>query len=549
MKKDTLIKIVFILLIVVCIYFIISGLSSTTEGPGEILEQGLQLSTTSVNLDVDGEFQVIANVVPSDATYQNVEWRSSNPSIATVDNGIIHGVSTGNCIIQASTEKMKITRVVTVTVGATVSNVEKIIVTNPTIELNIGESAKIEYSIEPADATNKNISFVSENPDIVAFNAEKEIVGVSAGEGTIVLKSSNGVEERIKVTVKQGNIEVSGVYLDMKLITVMEGADRTLNVTIRPSNASNQTITWTSSDNNIATVDNGKVTGVKEGTATITAKSNNGKEASCTVNVKPKEVIYPALTDNPKYHSGYSLVDSCNSDTMKFRIQSKSGGEFVLIWVKDPVKQWNSALPQLGRAFNGENLINSEINNYGYQDKCLVATNASFFWAGWGESPGIPFLINKGKIIRDIENKKYPTIYGCLSMTKDGNLKTYSFSNDYAKNQASKQEMLNDGVRNNFAYATMPINEEGVVTSSNDRNNRTVLCQIDRNNFVIYSGGALTFNQIGAELKNHFGCKVAYNLDGGGSRKLYYKTTSMSSARRVFGGSRAIPDMMYFVGQ
>ena len=54
--------------------------------------------------------------------------------------------------------------------------------------------------------------------------------------------------------------------------------------------------------------------------------------------------------------------------------------------------------------------------------------------------------------------------------------------------------------------------------------------------------------QVAVELKNTFGCKVAYNLDGGGSRKLYYKTSS-SSVKKIFGGSRAIPDMMYFVEQ
>ena len=110
--------------------------------------------------------------------------------------------------------------------------------------------------------------------------------------------------------------------------------------------------------------------------------------------------------------------------------------------------------------------------------------------------------------------------------------------------------MLDDGVRNDFAYATMPISEDGnLSTSTNDRNNRTILCQVNKNNFVIYSGGSLATASIAKELKNTFGCRVAYNLDGGGSRKLYYKTGSMSSAKRVFSGSRAVADMMYFVEQ
>ena len=99
-------------------------------------------------------------------------------------------------------------------------------------------------------------------------------------------------------------------------------------------------------------------------------------------------------------------------------------------------------------------------------------------------------------------------------MTQEGKLKSYSLSgNNYSKNKSTKAEMIKDGIRNNFSYATMPISENGTVSSSNDRNNRTILCQINTNNFIIYSGGSLTFHQIAVELKNTFGCKVAYNLE------------------------------------
>ncbi len=549
MKKDLLIKIIFIVLILVCIYLIISGLSASDEEvpSNEVLEQGLRLSNTTVNLEMGGEYQVTGVVLPEDATYKNIEWKSSNPGVATVSNGVIRGVGPGTCIVQATTEKARITRVVTVTVNQVIVNVEKIIVTNPNIELFVADTAPIEYTVEPANATSKNISIMSEDPTIVSFTVDRQMVGLKEGETNVVLKSNNGLEEKIHVVVKNRAVDVQSISCSKSSTTITVGSSDTLKINFKPSNATDKALTWTSSDTNIAIVNDGKVTGINSGTVTITAKTTNGKEANCKVKIKAK--AYAAITDNSKYHSGFSLVASYNSSTLKYRIQQKNSAEFVLVWVEDPYKQWNSALPQLGKAFSAESLLQHEINTYGYKNKGLVATNASFFWAGWGDSPAIPLLFNKGKVIRDIENKKYPTVYGTFGMTQEGKLKSYSLSgNNYSKNKSTKAEMIKDGIRNNFSYATMPISENGTVSSSNDRNNRTILCQINTNNFIIYSGGSLTFHQIAVELKNTFGCKVAYNLDGGGSRKLYYKTSS-SSVKKIFGGSRAIPDMMYFVEQ
>jgi len=81
-------------------------------------------------------------------------------------------------------------------------------------------------------------------------------------------------------------VAVSGVRLNKTSTSIAEGGSETLSVTISPSDASNKTITWSSSNTNVATVDgNGRVSAKKVGTATITATSNNNIKASCTVTV------------------------------------------------------------------------------------------------------------------------------------------------------------------------------------------------------------------------------------------------------------------------
>ena len=202
MKKDSLIKIIFIVIVLVSIYFIISGLFSTDGGGSsdDILEQGLQVSSTSVTINVDEDFLVTANVIPDNATYKTVEWRSSNPTIATVDNGLVVGVGQGKAEITATT-------------------------------------------------TNKKIS-------------KKIVVNVS-------------------------NIEITNITLDKSTETIKKGETLSLIKTITPSNASNQNVSWDSSNNNVATVDsNGIVTGKNTGRATITVRTANGKVASCMVEVK-----------------------------------------------------------------------------------------------------------------------------------------------------------------------------------------------------------------------------------------------------------------------
>ncbi len=490
---------------------------------------------------VDKEIEVRENdlkeidliIEPSDLK-EFVKWTSSDEKIVTVEDGVITGKSIGKTTVTAQYGSRGVSIVVRVVMQVDSLKMEK----ESTI-INVNNTEELKLLINPESAANQEIKWESSNTEVATVENGK-VTGIKAGTANITA-SVDGKTATCVVTV---SLPVSEIKLNKTSISLKKGNTDTLVATISPSNATNQDITWTSSNEKVATVDkNGKVTGIGTGKATIEA-TVDGKTAKCNVTS-----IGYVITEDSKYKSD-PVIDSYNSETFKYRI-TKPNGHFVLIWVMDAYKQWNSGLPKLGTAYAAESLLSQEISKYGYQKKGLVATNGGFFWDGWGDSPCVPFILNKGKIIRDIENKDYKKrVYGVLGMTKDSQLKTYSFTaNDYSRNSKSKQEMLDDGVRNSFSFAGTVISKEGKVTTSSDKNNRTVLCQIDENNFVIYSGGELTFGQIGRAFKDKYNCKVAYNFDGGGSRKLYYKTGSMSEAKKVFGGSRAVPDMMYFVEQ
>ena len=103
------------------------------------------------------------------------------------------------------------------------------------------------------------------------------------------MKTSNGTSATCSVTVQNKVVEPESVTLDQTEVTIKAGKTVTLVATINPSYADDQTLTWSSSNAAIASVDeNGVVTGVAEGKATITVKTVNGKEARCEVTVLPK---------------------------------------------------------------------------------------------------------------------------------------------------------------------------------------------------------------------------------------------------------------------
>ena len=176
----------------------------------------------------------------------------------------------------------------------------------------------------------------------------------------------------------------------------------------------------------------------------------------------------------------------------------------------------------------------------------MVAVNASFFNMGSTNTPCGQYMLNKGKEMHALGTGKGGTVAGLGS---DGLMRSYGFNG--SNNSSVKNTILNNGVKNTWAVFGDIISWDGTLTSNaggDNGTNRTVLCQFDANNFILFSGHGVLKN-VAAKLKSENGCKYAVNLDGGGSRKLYYKTNTQASMTKRFGGSRYVPDMLYFVEQ
>ena len=165
-------------------------------------------------------------------------------------------------------------------------DVESITLDQTALELEVGGTETLAAAVLPDNATDKTVTWTSSN-EAVATVADGVVTAVAAGEATITAKAGDK-ETTCTVTVKETTRPVESVTLNKTSAELEVGQTLSLTATVKPDNATDKTVTWTSSNEAVATVVNGVVTAAAEGTATITAKAGE-KEVTCVVTVKKAE--------------------------------------------------------------------------------------------------------------------------------------------------------------------------------------------------------------------------------------------------------------------
>ena len=250
------------------------------------------LSQTSLEL-VEGDVaQLTATVAPDNATDKTVSWKSSDTKVATVSaTGEVVAVAEGSATITATAGDVSST--CAVAVAKKVIDVESVTLDVTALELTEGESATLTATVAPDNATDKAVAWSSDNTGVATVEGGV-VTAVAEGTATITAKAGDK-SATCKVTVKKKVIAVESVALDVEALELTEGESATLAATVLPENATDKTVTWSSSDVAVATVEGGVVTAVAEGTATVTAKAGE-KTATCSVTVKKKVVAVESVT-------------------------------------------------------------------------------------------------------------------------------------------------------------------------------------------------------------------------------------------------------------
>ena len=250
----------------------------------DIIEaNNIHINPTSILLNKAESYILKATIIPDDTTDKTVTWQSSDKSIVTVSNGKVKAIKEGTAIITAKTVNGK-TATCKVTVVEPVVEASSISLNKTALSLNVGSTANLTATITPTNATDKTVTWKSSNTNVATVSNGK-VTAKSVGTATITAKTSNGKTATCKITVPEPVIEVESISLNKTALSINIGNTANLTATITPKNATDKTVNWKSSNTSIATVSNGKVTAKSVGTATITAKTSNGKTATCKITV------------------------------------------------------------------------------------------------------------------------------------------------------------------------------------------------------------------------------------------------------------------------
>lgn len=293
----------------------------------------ISINNTENTVGIGTNYEIDFSTNLSSIEKNKFTYKSSNENIATVENGIIKGLSEGTVTIEIIGENNISSSAEFI---VKYIKLEKIEVKGDT-KLLVGESGSLEAFLTPENTSDKKITWKSDNPDIISVNNNGELKAISKGKAKITVTSEKGVSTTIDVG---SYIAIESLEISPKEMTIEKGKTGKLKLNINPSDADSNGIIWSSSDNNIATVENGLITAKGNGEVKITAKSVNGKTA------------YANITVNEIYAESIEL----NKDTLSLAAgkTSKITGNISPKNTSDKTITWSSSNSEVATVSDGK---------------------------------------------------------------------------------------------------------------------------------------------------------------------------------------------------
>ncbi len=260
----------------------------------------------SKSLQVGDTFYIKPSITPKDAI-EEYSYTSSNPKIAKVSSdGKITALKKGTATITLLTDEGKLKKTCKITVKGIA--VKSIRLNKTNTELTEGERVVLSATISPSNASDKKVLWTSSDNKVASVSSDGKVTAQGIGTCKVTAKiGSVNVSCTIKVVAKrvvkatpipsptqapkQESIDVNSISM-LSSLNIYIGNTKSVNdlmAVVTPDNATDKTLTWSSTDNSIVSIDGGIITPKKVGTARIVVSSKNGKKAYCTVVVKESE--------------------------------------------------------------------------------------------------------------------------------------------------------------------------------------------------------------------------------------------------------------------
>ena len=312
LKKIAVIILAFVVLVLLVI-LMVKGCSKKETPPKTVAETSSEVKIVVNKLSLslkENEIERIRADVIGESLNGVFTYMSRDTAVAEVsDEGVVTAISEGQTVIDiqykyqdVKTKKNK-TQYGTcnIIVTSNPSKIESISFGQEEISVNVGASLLLQVSVTPIDARTDEIEFESEAPEIVSVDQDGRITAVSVGTTAVIARAQDkSASVTIRVTEK-GGIQINPT--DLRLIGLANGlkigSTAKVIYNLLPENATNNALTWKSSDPSIATVDeDGIVTGISAGTCQIIATTTNGISSSISITVESDTVPVESIVIN-----------------------------------------------------------------------------------------------------------------------------------------------------------------------------------------------------------------------------------------------------------
>lgn len=279
---------------------------------GPIVPEKINLRKTALLMNIGDVFQLEATVVPEDAENKDLTWESLDSKVVTVDkNGTVTAIGGGETdIVVSCVAAPKVKAVCHVEVEGPETVLATSIKLNFNgIDMKVGDTLQMEAIIGPDNATNKTVTWESDNEEVAVIDANGLLTALGKGIASITATTTDGSNLQAITSVQVSEPTPEIVYAESLILSDSEihltsGKTYLLKAQVLPENTTNPTVEWQSDDEDVATVDEqGYVLALNPGCATIYCRTTDGTnlQKECTVCVETEVILITEFTfDYPK---------------------------------------------------------------------------------------------------------------------------------------------------------------------------------------------------------------------------------------------------------
>ena len=397
-------------------------------GTQTVAVTGVTLSKTSLSLVEGGSETLTATVAPTNATNKAVSWKSSDTGIATVDNsGKVTAVKVGSATITVTTADGSKTATCSVTITSKTINVTGVTLDKTEISKVAGETEKLSATVAPDNATDQKVTWTTSDANVATVDESGNVTAVAAGSATITAKAGDKTAT-CSVTVTAKEVTLDSIAVEPATKQVKEGETFELTVKFLPEGAEAKPVSWRSTNPEVATVEGGIVTALKEGKSRIFASVEGTEiEASCDLTVTQDPTLrgiefasdrFGVEIGNPKKLELIFTPDYADNKVVTFSSSDPSVATVNADGIVNGLSQ-------------GETTITAKSMEGGFEASCKVIVTSSalggLYWTQnnylmyGGEPLGIPIRYTPGV---DPEGNMYyvhvDNIYGKFLINKNG---------------------------------------------------------------------------------------------------------------------------------